>query len=83
MVIRYKNYTDRTIDIDGPAGNAHCLMGIARLWAKQMGLDSDKVIEEMSSGNYINLIKVFDKYFSGVVTLVTTNKEYMKELSVE
>ena len=38
-------------------------------FAKQLELDSDKIIEEMTSGDYDNLLDVFDKYFGSFVTL--------------
>ena len=31
----------------------------------------------MTSGDYINLLKVFDKYFGVVVTLQTSNPDYL------
>jgi hypothetical protein len=39
------------IDLDGPDGNAFVLMGHAKSLAKQLGLDGDKIIEEMTSGD--------------------------------
>lgn len=71
----------RTINIDGPNGNAFALMGLASSLSKQMGIDSGLVLEEMKSGNYINLLKVFDKYFGHIIILETDNPEYLKELS--
>tara|TARA_B100000941_G_scaffold290908_1_gene275805 strand:+ start:8030 stop:8254 length:225 start_codon:yes stop_codon:yes gene_type:complete len=57
------------IDLDGPQGNAFFLLGQASRFAKQLGLDSNKVIEEMKSGDYENLISVFDKFFGDFVVL--------------
>ena len=37
--------------------------------AKQLDLDWDKVCKEMTSNDYENLIKVFDKYFGSFVIL--------------
>ena len=34
------------IDLTGPDGNAFALMGYARQFAKQLGLDSNKIINE-------------------------------------
>ena len=57
------------IDLTGPNGNAFYLIGTANNLAKQLGLDKAKVQAEMMSGDYENLIKVFDKYFGHFVTL--------------
>jgi hypothetical protein len=57
------------IDLTGPDGNAFALMGSAKHFAEWLGLDSDKILSEMRSGDYENLIKVFDKYFGDFVIL--------------
>ena len=61
--------TERTIDLRGPRGNAFFLMGTAKKFARQLGLDDKAIIEEMKSGDYDNLVKVFDSYFGDYVTL--------------
>jgi hypothetical protein len=69
-MIREKTYGEKpVIDLTGPEGNAFCLMGYARRYARQLGLDSDKVIGEMMRGDYQNLIEVFDGYFGDYVIL--------------
>jgi hypothetical protein len=69
-MIREKNYSEKpVIDLTGPDGNAFALMGYARRYARQLGLDSNKIIGEMMSGNYDNLVKVFDGYFGEFVIL--------------
>ena len=65
------------INLDGPQGNANVLMGIAMNLANQVGLDGDKIIMEMRSGDYINLVKIFEKYFGKYVILETTNEELL------
>jgi pantoate kinase len=57
------------IDLTGPDGNAFVLMGYARQFARQLGLDSNKIINEMASGDYENLLEVFDKNFGSFVIL--------------
>jgi len=57
------------IDLTGPDGNAYVLLGYASRFAKQLGLDFDKVKNEMTSGDYENLLKVFDGYFGSFVIL--------------
>lgn len=61
---------DFVIDLTGPDGNAFVLVGIAMKLSKQLGLNSGKIKEEMTSGDYENLIKVFDSYFGKFVTLL-------------
>lgn len=58
------------INLDGPEGNAFVLMGYAKNYAKQLKFDYKKIIGEMTSGDYENLIKVFDSYFGDYVDLV-------------
>jgi len=57
------------IDLTGPEGNAFCLMGYAKKFARQLDLDANQIIDEMKSGNYENLVKVFDSYFGNYVIL--------------
>ena len=57
------------IDLTGPQGNAFFLLGTARNLAKQLGLNSSEILDEMRSGDYENLLEVFDSYFGDFVTL--------------
>jgi hypothetical protein len=57
------------IDLTGPDGNAFVLIGTAGNLAKQLGLDSKAIREEMMAGDYENLVNVFDKHFGDFVTL--------------
>jgi hypothetical protein len=57
------------IDLTGPDGNAFALMGYANRLAKQLGKDSKAIIEEMMSGDYDNLIEVFEREFGDFVIL--------------
>lgn len=57
------------VDLTGPQGNAFYLMGLASELSKKMGLDEDEIIAEMMSGDYKNLIKVFDRHFGNLVIL--------------
>ena len=70
-MIKYKKMKTGPVEIDltGPDGNAFTLIGIASNLAKQLDLDKKKIREEMISGDYENLIKVFDKHFGEFVTL--------------
>lgn len=57
------------IDLSGPDGNAFALLAYAKQLSKQIGVDHVQVREEMMSGDYENLIQVFDKYFGEYVVL--------------
>ena len=57
------------IDLTGPDGNAFALLAYARSYAKQLGLDFNKIKTEMTSSDYENLIQVFDRYFGSFVIL--------------
>ena len=69
-MIRKKNPTShQTIDLTGPEGNAWVLLGYARNYAKQLGLNGDAISKEMTAGDYENLLAVFDSYFGDFVIL--------------
>jgi len=57
------------INLGGPEGNAFVLLGYAKRFCKDLSINWEPVIKEMTSGNYENLISVFDKYFGTFVTL--------------
>ena len=62
-----------TIDLTGPQGNAFYLLGTAKNLAKQLELNGLEIMEEMQSGDYENLVEVFDKHFGNIVTLYRQN----------
>ena len=67
-----KKPTQITIDLTGPDGNTFVLMGYASRFAKQMGkttVEKDQIISDMMSGDYENLVNVFDEQFGSFVTL--------------
>ena len=57
------------IDLNGPQGNAFYLLGTAQQLAKQCGLDDVAITNEMQSGDYENLLSVFENYFGHMVEL--------------
>ncbi len=57
------------IDLTGPDGNAFFLLGTARKLAKQLGIPHQPIEDEMMSGDYENLLEVFDKNFGSFVIL--------------
>jgi hypothetical protein len=69
MIRKKTNKDFQIIDLTGPEGNAWVLMGYARNYAKQLGLNGDTITEEMTAGDYENLLEVFDAYFGSYVIL--------------
>ena len=57
------------IDLTGPDGNAYYILGVAKNLCKQVGIPFEPLMKEMTSGDYDNLIEVFDKKFGSVVTM--------------
>ena len=60
------------IDLTGPQGNAFVLLGYAKQFARQLGMsgaEAERIVYEMQSGDYENLINVFDKHFGDFVIL--------------
>jgi len=73
-MIREKELTtsEIVIDLTGPEGNAFVLLGYAQRFAKQLGYEEeeiDELMEGMQSGDYENLIQVFDSHFGQRVIL--------------
>ena len=60
------------LDLSSSDGNAFTLLATANRYATKMGLDEEqklKIISEMQSGDYDNLIKVFYDKFGSFVTM--------------
>ena len=79
MISESKNSVP-VINLDGPDGNAFALMAYAKLYARDVGYASDEIeymVAKMRSGDYKNLVKVFDEYFDGYVVLETADKELL------
>jgi hypothetical protein len=57
------------IDLTGPEGNAFVLLGKAGNLSKQLGKDFEDIKKRMTSGDYENLINVFDEEFGDYVDL--------------
>lgn len=66
--IKEKNQA-REIDLTGPQGNAYFLLGTATDLARQLGLPTEAILEDMKSADYEHLVKTFDKYFGEYITL--------------
>lgn len=76
-MIREKGIKEKVIDLDGEDGNAFVLLGLARGYSKDLNLDYNKVLDEMRSGDYKHLLKVFQKYFPFVI--LETNQSDLLE----
>ena len=68
-VRKKKEMSEIVIDLTGPAGNAFSLLGQARKFARELGLDGKVICEEMQEGDYEHLVEVFDKHFGDFVVL--------------
>ena len=69
-IIKKSKQREIVIDLTGPDGNVFVLMGYARRFARDLGLDGNKIISEMQSSDYENAIEVFDNYFGEFVILL-------------
>ena len=57
------------IDLMGPEGNAFALLGIAKDLCHKTGIEWEPVKNEMTSGDYENLIDVLDRHFGHVIVM--------------
>ena len=60
------------IDLTGPDGNAFVLLGKAKGFAKQLGMngvEAEALINEMMEDDYEHLLETFDKHFGDFVIL--------------
>ncbi len=71
-MIREKTEKQIIIDLTGPQGNAFYLLGTAKNLAKQLNYskeETEKLLNEMKSSDYENLLRVFDDNFGSFVIL--------------
>ena len=70
-MIKSKEYKNNGIEIDltGPDGNAYAILGLAKRLCKEFDIPFKPLMEKMTSGDYENLIKVFDNKFGSFVTM--------------
>jgi hypothetical protein len=71
--ISTKRRTTNEIDLTGPQGNAYALMGIFQDYVKRhlkwTSEETEAALTEMQSGDYDNLVAVFDKHLGDYFTL--------------
>ncbi len=72
MIREKQPQSEIVIDLTGPQGNAFNLIALAKNFGKQIGMSDSyikEIQEKMMSGDYENLIQVFDNEFGSVVIL--------------
>ena len=69
MAIKHKKVGKAVIDLSGPQGSAYCLLENAEQLCKKLQMEFEPIESEMTSGDYENLIQVFDKHFGYYVDL--------------
>ena len=57
------------IDLTGPDGNAFALLAYAKSFSQTLDKPYEELLKQMMSGDYENLIKVFDEAFGDFVIL--------------
>ena len=70
MIRKKETKSEIVIDLTGPEGNAFVLLDYAKRYAKELSYSKEQVdalIKEMQSGDYENLVKVFDDHFGSFV----------------
>jgi hypothetical protein len=73
------NYT-RTINLDGPAGNAFNLCATAKHMSRDLGENGSKIVKEMmDTGEYDMLVQTFLFYFGDYVNLVNSHGDVLND----
>ena len=69
----------RVIDLQGSQGNAFALMGIAEDFLRQMKRrdEFNAMRTEMMSGDYNNLLRVFEQAFGDYMTFANAPEDYV------
>lgn len=69
MIRKKQLQRELVVDLTGPQGNSFYLLGLAGQLSKELGLNAEKVMNEMKSSDYESLLITFDKYFGDYVIL--------------
>ena len=72
MILEKKETKGLEIDLTGPQGNAFYLLGLAKKWGKELDMSEkyiNEMLEKMKSGDYENLVRVFDDEFGSIVII--------------
>ena len=84
MIRKKKIASNIIIDIDGPEGNAHNIMGTAVMLGRDHGYSEDRLnemVNDMKSGDYINLLSLFNEEFGSFIVMETENEAYIEALA--
>lgn len=76
-----RKITQTTIDLDGPEGNAYCLLGYAKQFCKELNYTEEqknKLLKEMKSSDYNNLVQTFNSEFNRYIILETEQQELLE-----
>jgi hypothetical protein len=79
--VSVRNISRRTVDLNGPEGNAFYLLGLVQSTAKQLMLQPSTIQSQMISGDYFNLVATFEAYFGDFFYLILTDEMDENELS--
>ena len=84
MTVKRKSGLERpVIDLDGPQGNAFFLMGQVKNYGRQLKYGNvylDGILTRMKSGDYYNLVSVFNEAFGEFVDIVTENEDLLERI---
>lgn len=70
---------ERSVDLRGPSGNAFSILGMAKNFCSQLETaDPEKynwetINQEMTSGDYKQLVNTFEEYFGDFVTIYNSD----------
>lgn len=62
-------YDNKIIVTLATQGNSFYLMGLAKRISQKIGIDFNTILDEMMSGDYENLLRVFEENFSDFVII--------------
>ena len=80
MIRKRTTEFETIINLDGPEGNANCLLGTAVAFARDLRMDDDEIkpiLSDMQSSDYKHLVSTFDKHFGKYCVLETSNEELL------
>jgi hypothetical protein len=69
-LLQHKPSGKQTINLNGPDGNAWCILGTGQSMAQNLSIDFVPISNEMMSGDYRHLVETFDKHFAKYVDLI-------------
>jgi hypothetical protein len=72
MIVKKQKTKGIEIDLTGPQGNAYYILAMAKRLCKELGMTKQyekDLLDEMTSGDYENLLQTFDKSFGSFVTM--------------